>query len=138
MIEKGTRCGALLLALAVGLLLTGCGGDDTGGGDSPEQVTEDTFAAIADADGERLCELVSEATAQAAADAAGVETCEEGAQEPFDAEAADELLSQAEAAEVGEATIDGDTATVEVFVGGESREIDLVKEDDEWKMVLEY
>lgn len=137
MVDKGTRPGCLPFAFAVGLVIAGCGGGDSTS-DSPEQVTEDVFAAIVYADGERLCGLVSEATAEAAAEDAGADTCEEGAQVPFDVAGADEIISQAADAEVGEATIDGDTATVEVSVGGESREIELVREDDEWKVVLEY
>lgn len=133
---KGTGKGVVSLtaALAIGMLLAGCGG----GGDSPEEVVEDFYAAAADGDAEKMCELASEASAQSGAEENDAETCEEGVQSSIDAGNLDEFSALVEGVEVGEATIDGDAATVAITSAeGEEAEIDLVKEDDEWKVDFE-
>lgn len=51
---------------------------------------------------------------------------------------ADELIAQTEGIEIGEATIDGDTATVATTSSeGVEGETPLIKEDDEWKVDFE-
>lgn len=130
---NGTRRGATVALVAATALLAGCGGDDAA---TPEQVAEDFYAATAEADAGRICELVTEETAQAGADDEGADTCEEGVTASIDAGDAEEAAALAEEVEIGEAMIDGDTATVQVSSGEETGEVELVKEDDEWRIDL--
>lgn len=130
--STGMRMGGLVLALLVGVLLAGCGG-----GDSPEDVLSGFYAALGDGDAGAYCDLLDEASAQAAAEDKGVDTCEEAAEMTFSSTNAAALIAQSEAIEVGESTIDGDTATVAVTTAdGEDLDVPLVEEDGEWKVDL--
>lgn len=129
--HAGVRVAALLLAVIGGALLAGCGGSDP---DPPEQVVSDFFAATADKDGAKLCSLVTEETAQAAADQSDADSCDEGANASFEGSDSDAVVAEAEGVEVGEATIDGDSATVKVTSMDQEEEINLVKEGEEWKV----
>lgn len=116
--------------LAAGLLTLGCGGSD-----SPEDVATDFYAALSDQDASAFCETLSESAAQAAADDEDAESCEEGVEASFSSGDAEEAIAQTEDIELGEASIDGDTATVPTSSGeGQEGETPLIKEDDEWKV----
>jgi hypothetical protein len=128
----GTRIAAAILALAAGALIAGCGGSD--GADSPEDAVTAFFEATVDKDSEALCASITEESQTQAAEDEDVETCEEGADKAFASEGADEEIAQFENAEVGEAEIDGDTATVSVTSEGNEGSVDVVKEDDSWKV----
>ena len=130
-----TRLAALALTLGAGLIAAGCGGDDGGStvesGASPEEVVEAFYGAVGDNDAAAACDLVTEETAQQAADQEDADSCEEATSFGDGAELADSI-------EVGDATIDGDTATVEVSSSAQegSGSVDLVQEDGEWKIDL--
>ena len=128
----GIRIASAVLALAAGALIAGCGGSD--GAETPEDAVTAFFEATVDKDSEALCDSLSEASAKDAAENEDVETCEEGADKAFASEGADDEIAQFEDAEVGEATIDGDTATVTVTSEGNEGTVDVVKEDDVWKV----
>ncbi len=128
----GFRIAGVALALLAGALIAGCGGSD--GAETPEDAVTAFFDASVDKDAEALCDSITEESGQQAADDEDVETCEEGAEKAFASEGADEEIAQFEAAEVGEATIDGDTATVSVSSQGQEGQIPVVKEDDVWKV----
>lgn len=128
------RTTAALAALAI-TTGAGCGGGEDGeetaappAGD-PADVVSEFYAAFADGDAERFCELV------AAEDrvSEGGETCEESAADLLSGPFAGSFAK----AKVGE-TIDedGETATVEVEVLGERLDAELVAEDGEWKLDL--
>lgn len=138
MTKTFARRGALVLTLATGFVIAGCGGgdDSNGGVDSgaaPEDVVEAFYNATVDGDVDTVCALITEETAKQAAEQEDAESCEESA----DGALTDEKTkSIAESVEVGEATVDGDSATVAVSsqeAGGEG-EINLVQEDGEWKI----
>ena len=128
-----SRLAALLatLVLAFGLAVAGCGGD---GEDSPEEVTESFYAALSDSDAAEVCGLLSESAVENVVQ--GGDSCEEGFEQALDTGAAQAALGIAEDIEVGEAEIDGGSATVAITSGGREDEISLVKEDGEWKIDL--
>lgn len=135
-------------AFALALTLAACGG----GNDTPKGAVEgfldngaeDLVNAMMDGDAEKAGEIAEEyACAEDAAnmkEAAGLfaDLSEEERKEAIDM--AGDSLSKIEDVEyeIGDVTEDGDTATVEVSItvdGDTSDEsIDLVKEDDEWKI----
>jgi len=121
------RAIAIAVATAAALAVAGCGGSD-----SPEDVVSNFYTAVGDGDFEAVCDLLSEGAAQATIDEEGAETCEEAAEASLEgAGAASELLDQIE---VGEATIDGESGTVEISFAGQSDTVNVVQEDDEWKV----
>jgi hypothetical protein len=128
----GIRIASAVLALAAGALIAGCGGSD--GAETPEDAVTAFFEATVDKDSEALCDSISEESATQAAENEDVETCEEGADKAFGSEDADAEIEQFENAEVGEATVDGDTATVTVTSEGTEGEVPVVKEGDVWKV----
>jgi hypothetical protein len=129
------RIGVLLLAvLSVGLL-AGCGGDSDSEA-TPEEVVADFYAATGDADPEAMCALITEDAAQAAADDENADTCEEGVQASIDAGDNAGVSELADSIEVGDATIDGDEATVGITALGTEDEVHLVQEDGQWKLDL--
>lgn len=134
----GMRLAALVAALTLGLLAAGCGGSDSPSDATPEEVASDFFGAVQDQDAGAMCGLLSEASAQQAAEDEDAESCEEGVEKAFASADAEAGLAALEGAEVGEAKIDGDTATVGVTSAeGQEGEFQMVKEDDEWKVNLE-
>lgn len=116
------RAAGLALAIAAGLLVAGCGGDEGG---SPEDAVEAYADAARDADGEAACELISSASVEAIEEFG--DDCPAAFEEFGGGDVPDDL-------EIGEVTEDGDTATVETTGDGETTEIPLVREDDEWKI----
>ena len=128
----GIRIAGAVLALAAGALIAGCGGSD--GAETPEDAVQAFFDASVDKDAEALCDSMTEESQTQAAEDEDVETCEEGAEKAFASEGAEEELAQFEDAEIGEATIDGDTATVTVTSQGQEGQLPVVKEDDVWKV----
>lgn len=79
--------------------------------------------------------MISEDTAAQSAEDEDAESCEEGLERSFASSDAEESIAQLEDAEIGEATVDGDAATVAVTsVEGDEGEVSLVMEDDEWKV----
>ena len=132
-----SRLGALLLAVLAVAFVAGCGGDDESeGAATPEEVVADFYAATGDADPEGMCALITEEAAQAAADDENADSCEEGVQASIDAGDNTAVSDLADEIEVGEATIDGETATVPISALGSEDEVNLVQEDGEWKLDL--
>ena len=119
----GMKRAAALVAASAALFAVGCGG----GGENPEDAVSDLYAAAVDGDAGTVCENLS-AAAVADAEAEGG-SCEE-ALEPLLA-GAGAFLSEFE---VGEATVEGDSGTVEVSFAGESEDVPVVEEDGEWKV----
>ena len=134
----GIRIASAVLAMAAGALIAGCGGSDdsdgSDGAETPEEAVTAFFDATVAKDSAALCESITEESGQQAADNEDVETCEEGADKAFASADAEAEIAQFESAEVGEATIDGDTATVTVTSEGTEGEVPVVKEDDVWKV----
>ena len=123
--------GAIAALAAAAALAAGCGGDDR----SPEDTVSEVYAAIADGDFETVCSLTDESAQQSLIDQSdGAESCEDAAAEVIGEE--DDTFDDVE---VGEADIDGDTATVTITSDslGETDEVGLVLEDDEWKVTGE-
>lgn len=121
------------LTLVFALVAAGCGGDD-GGGDSPEDVTQSFYTALSDGDAAEICDLLSERAAQTAAEDEGADSCEDGVGKGIESGAAEAALGAADDVEIGEATIDGDSASVAVTSGEQEAEVPLVKEDGDWKI----
>lgn len=112
----------------VTLVLSACG---AGGG--PEETTQRFFDAAGDGDWDEVCGLLDPEFV-AAAEAEG-ESCPDAM--AAEDEAADGgLLPDADAVEVGDADVSGDTATVEATLDGATQTVDLVKVDDEWKVSI--
>ena len=131
--KMGMRVGGLVLAVVVGMLVAGCGGSD--GADSPEDAVNTFFEATVDKDAEALCGVITEESGTQAAEQEDADTCEEGVEKSFASDDIDDTISQIEGAEVGEATIDGDTATVAVTSSeGDEGEVTVVKDGDVWKV----
>ena len=133
-----SRLGALLLAVLAMAFVAGCGGDDdeAESAAAPEEVVAEFYAATGAADAEGMCALITEEAAQAAADDENADSCEEGVQASIDAGDNTEVSELAAEIEVGEATIDGETATVPISARGSEDEVNLVQEDGEWKLDL--
>jgi ABC-type glycerol-3-phosphate transport system substrate-binding protein len=125
-----SKLAALLaaLVLALALAVAGCGGSD----ESPEDVTESFYSALADEDAGEVCDLLSESAAESAA--GGGDSCEDGFKDALETGAAQAALGLADDIEVGDSEIDGDSATVTVTSGDQEDEVPLVKEDGEWKV----
>lgn len=120
---RGLRIGSVLLAIAFGVLIAGCGG----GGDDPADTVQEYFDAATGDDFEGACELLSEQT---------ITLIEGTGDDCPTALEADEATPVPDDFEVGDSTEDGDTASVTVSGDGEEVAIPLVKEDDEWKVDL--
>ena len=103
-----------VLALAAGALIAGCGGDDAPTRTPADAVTAPSSTAVRIGTRRGSAPRMSEASATRAAEDEDAETCEEGLEKAFASEDAEEELAPLEGAEIGEATIDGDTATVAV------------------------
>ncbi len=132
------RIGALLVAVLALGLFAGCGDDEADGDATPEEVVAAFYAATGDADAEAMCALITEEAAQAAADDENADSCEEGVQASIDAGDNTAVSDLADEIEVGEATIEGETATVPISVASleQEDEVTLVQEDGEWKLDL--
>lgn len=120
---RNPRTVVLSVFMVGALLIAGCGG-----GGSPDEVVTEIFDAAAEEDWGAVCERLTDEAIQQALDSTGAETCEE-AQEAETAELPDGFL---EDAEIGEATEDGETATVELSYEGATDEVDLRKVDGDW------
>ena len=135
--RTGIRAATIAAVLAMGPLAAGCGGDDAPDEDAPpEEVASAFLTAVQDQDAEAMCATLSEASATQAAEEEDAGSCEEGVDKAFASEDAAASLEALDGAEVGEATIDGDTATVEATSAeGQEGEFSLVNEDG-WKVDL--
>lgn len=123
------RAGALALVASATLLggvATGCGG----GGSEPDDVVAQYFEAGKDKDYAKLCELLSEDAAAAIVAQDDAESCE--AAQESELEGVD--ASIIDAFEVGDATVDGDTAEVAITALGQEDTMGMVKEGGEWKV----
>jgi hypothetical protein len=129
---------ALILVCIATLVMTagaalGCGGGDGGSGMSPKEVADAYMRASLDLDVDAAYELMSEADKKNVSKEQMAEMADASIMEGID-------FSYT----IGEETISGDTATVEVTINvkdkasGESEEmtdkLDLVKENGEWKI----
>ncbi len=117
---------ALAVLLAGGLIATGCGGSDAeeSGSGSPEDAVSSFFSAADDGDGARACELMTEDSVNAL-ELSGSSCADVMSEDSGDLP--DDF-------EVGDASEDGDSATVKVTGDGDEIEVPLKKEDDEWKI----
>ena len=132
------RAMAVTAALAIGLIGAGCGGDDGPDEDAtPEEVASAFLTAVQEEDAEGMCATLSEASATRAAEEEDEDSCEAGIEKAFASEDAAASLAALEGAEIGEATIEGDAATVTATSSeGQEGEFNLVDEDG-WKVDLE-
>ena len=128
----GTAALLALLVAASAALVAGCGGGD---GDSPETVVEDFYAALEDGDAGAACDLLSSSAVEDST--AGGGSCEEVFQQTIDSGTIAAAFGAIGDIEIGEASIDGDTATVDITAGDQEDEVPLVKEDGDWKIDLE-
>jgi hypothetical protein len=121
-------------AVALTAGITGCGGDDSSSDDgTPEAAVQQFFDSAADGDGAGACEVLSaDSQEQAVKEAKDASDCEGAFQEDADAG----NIDVPDDYEIGEATIDGDTASVEVTSQGQTFPFPLVQEDGEWKLDL--
>ena len=126
---RPNRFAMLALALAATLAIAACGGDD--GSEDEDQITESIEAAAVSGEPaactENQTQRFTEQTTGETGEAA-VTACEE--------DAAD---SVAESIEVSNIEVDGDAATAEgevtgSFFDGQTIDIALVKEGDQWKL----
>lgn len=112
---------APLAASALGLT-AGCGGD------GPDDAVTGFADAVAEGDYDAACNYLSAEIQAAAEDEGG---CSEG----LEVALTDEDVSQAESLEAEVIEETDDTATVESSTEGEApEEVELVKEDGEWKI----
>ena len=130
MSTRSTRTAIGILAVAAGLI-AGCGGGDSdadSGAGTPEDTVQALYEAYQGQDAEAACAAFSADSQEATAK--GFDSCEESFQDAADSGAFDNI---ADDFDVGEATIDGDTATVEVTGNGETNTFSLIDEDG-WKV----
>ena len=111
------------------LALAGCGESDE---DQIKTQVDTLYAAVADGDGEAACEVVTEEAkkqSEESEDKSCAQAIEDGAKELNDDQR--ERLANIEISEV---KVDGDSATVTVKSGDDEEQLNLKKEDDEWKL----
>jgi hypothetical protein len=97
------------------------------GGDSPEDALEDFKDAAADRDEEKMCELFTDRAKRELEE--NFEPCEK-----FFAEFSNENLDTLAEFEVKDVEEDGDEATATVESDGEEDELQMKKEDGDWKI----
>lgn len=124
----------LIALLAMALALTACGGGSSSSGSGEEAAIEEAIKTSATTSDPSKCSEVqtqafNEAETGETGDAA-LKTCEEEVETESDA---------AESVTVSNISEDGDTATAEVAVnggslGGQSLEVELAKEEGDWKL----
>jgi hypothetical protein len=126
------RRGAAVLVAGVAMFAAGCGGDDSSDVDTsdPAAVVSALYAAAGDEDAAAMCDLLSADAQHHAAETEDEDSCEAGIEKSLSGGTGD-LLSEIE---VGEATVDGDTGTVEITALGQSDSVNVVQEDGEWKV----
>ena len=125
---RNSQVRTFVLAAASAALL-GVGG--CGGGDKPEDVVTDFYAAIGESDYGTVCDLLSDGAAQVTIDEEGAESCEEAVEALLTRAGEQEALGQVD---VGAATVEGETATVEVSRDGQTDTVNVIQEDSEWKV----
>ena len=117
---------ALLALLSGGLIASGCGG-----GSGPEDAVDETFSAVQDGDFEKVCEnLSSDSRDQIESFAEDGQGCTDF----FDGADADQGDYEIKSSEEN-----GDEATVKYTEDGTDgeQEVNLVKEDGDWKLVVD-
>jgi DUF2950 family protein len=124
--RQGAIAALATAALATGLIA--CGGDDASesGSSSPEDTVSSYFGAVEDGDGGRICELLTSDSVEAIESFGDGDCADIAGSEDF-GDFPDDL-------DVGEATEDGDSATVEVTGDGDTVSVPLTKEGDDWKV----
>jgi hypothetical protein len=124
----------LLLASALALSACGGGGSSSGGGSGDEGAIEETITASAtESDPSKCTELQTQEfneQDEGVSGAKATEVCEESA------EASEE---QAESVDISEIKVEGETATANAAIegsglNGQTVELELVKEEGNWKM----
>ena len=124
----GRRHGAYALAIALfAVIPMGCGGDEDA--DDAEAALSTYVEALRDGDAAAACDHVAAATIE---DLGSVESCERVFTTGF--ELSEERDSQIPDLEVGDVSVDGDTATATIESNGADQEVTLVREDGEWKL----
>lgn len=123
--------------LALGLLgFAGCGGDDDGETtaaeeQTPEEVVTAFHAATQEGDATSVCELLTEESGAMGAEVEDTDDCQSAFEASFE-----ETSGEVPDIEIGETTIDGNTATVVSTSNGSETELTLSKEDGRWKIDL--
>ncbi len=118
----------VLAALAAFALAAGLGGCIFGNGGGPDDAVKDFAGAVADEDFDKACDYLSADIQAQAESAGGCAAALEGSLTEEDIEGADgvetEVLEESD-----------DTATVEAtFEGEEPEELELTKEDGDWRI----
>jgi hypothetical protein len=122
-VSKNVQRQALAVALSAVLTLAACGG-----GDGPDDAVTGFADAVAEEDYAAACEYLGSEVQAGAEDAGGCAAA-------LETTLTEEDISQAESLEAEVVEEDDDTATVETSVEGEEPEtVELVKEDDEWRI----
>ena len=115
---------APLLALALAAGLGGC----ISGGGGPDDAVQDFASAIGDEDFEKACDYLAD-DIQAQAEAAG------GCAAALEGSLTDEDIEGADSVETEVLEESDDTATVEAtFEGEDPEELEVTKEDGDWKI----
>jgi hypothetical protein len=128
--------GAVLLAalLALTVSLTACGGDDDGDSSADEQEIIDAITASATSGDPAACTEVQ--TQRFTEQTSGGDAGGEAAVQQCEQDAAD---APADEVDVSNVEVDGDSATADAaitgaFLDGQTIEVALVKEGDQWKL----
>lgn len=120
---------AVTATLASGLIAAGCGGDDPSesGSSTPEDAVESYIAAGQDGDGQAVCDLLTDDSVELLEQFGGGECADV---------AADDVSEVPDDFEIGDAEVDGESATVPVSGDGDSIDIPLTQVDGEWRVDL--
>lgn len=128
--RQGVIAALATVALATGLVACGGGDASDSGTSSPADAVTSYFGAVKDGDADRICQLLTSDSVDAvvASGTDGSDCAAVAGEQDFGNFPAD--------LKVGDATEDGDTATVAVTGDGQSASVPLKMEDGEWKIDL--
>ena len=118
------------------LAAVGCGSEEEAGGGDPEQVLdvmEQARAALAEGDGAAACDLLTDAGRERAVAFDDAGTCEETVQKARESDPSS--VEDAERARLGEPSIDGDRASVDIEVDEYvTINVSLARTPDGWRI----
>ena len=119
---------AVVCVAAIAFVPLGCGAD----GESPEEAEAALTAylsALREGDAEGVCDLIAEATI---ADLGSATSCERVFESGFSL--GREHGSKLPEFEIEAVAVDGDSATATLVSAGADQEVELVREEGEWKL----
>ena len=134
---SAARAGAAALAACVALAVGGCGQDE-GQADAARQATRTYFAALAAGDAARACSLLArDVRRQFVARVAAITSapdCPAALGTLLKGRGGSLVKRVARAARVGDAKVDGDTATVKLSSNAQQVDVRLRREDGAWRV----